>query len=146
MKQLLIILTFLGSIYATNTFAQSKTPAVVLQSFTSSYDNAKEVTWTEVDNLYKANFNLDGQQNIFAFFDAGGNLVASARNISFLQLPIPLQAGLKKNFKIYFSSELFEVNNEEGTTYYATLENSDFKLQVKSTSYGDWTTYQKSRI
>ncbi len=98
-----------------------------------------------MDDLYKAAFTLDGQA-ISAFYNAEGNLVASARDISLLQLPLSLQTELRKKYQDYTVTNPFEVNNEEGTTYYATIETSSAKLELKSTSHGEWNTYKKSRI
>lgn len=145
MKKLLIVFTIFSSIYSTNSFAQDKTPTIVSKSFQTSFSNAKEVNWSEVNDLYKAAFISDGQ-TIFAYFDAEGNLVASARDISLLQLPLSLQTNLRKNYQDYNATNSFEVSNEEGTTYYVTIESNSSKLQLKSTSFGEWDTYKKSRI
>ncbi len=145
MKKLLIIFAIFGSIYSTNSFAQDKTPVIVSKSFQTSFNNAKEVNWSEVNGLYKAAFTSDGQ-TIFAFYDAEGNLVASARNVSFLQLPLSLQTDLRKDYQHFSATNFFEVNNEGGTSYYATIENNSEKLQLKSTSYGEWVEYKKSNI
>jgi len=72
--------------------------------------------------------------------------VAFARNISLLQLPLSLQTELKNNFQNYFVSNSFEADNDAGATYYLTIESNTAKLQLKSTSEGEWNTYKKSRI
>ena len=71
-------------------------------------------------------------------------MIAITRNISSTQLPISLQTNLKNNYEGFWISDLFEVANEEGTTYYVTVENADTKLILKS-SNSDWVTYQKER-
>ncbi|MEJ7680763.1 MAG: hypothetical protein WKG06_23510 [Segetibacter sp.] len=113
--------------------------------FKPLFSNAKEVNWSEVNNLYRAAFTSDGQ-TIFAFFNAEGNLVASARDITLLQVPLSLQTNLRKNYQDYAATNFFEVSNEGGTTYYVTVESNSIKLQLKSTSYGEWDAYKKSRI
>ncbi len=145
MKKLLIVFTIFSSIYSTNSFAQDKTPTIVSKSFQTSFSNAKEVTWSEVNDLYKAAFTSDGQ-TILAFYNAEGNLLASARDVSLLQLPLSLQNNLRKNYQDYTATNFFEVNNEGGTTYYVTVESNSIKLQLKSTSFGEWDAYKKSRI
>ncbi|MGZ4019990.1 MAG: hypothetical protein ACXVJ5_13140, partial [Flavisolibacter sp.] len=66
------------------------------------------------------------------------------RNISSLQLPITLQADLKQRYDCYWISDVLEVANEEGTSYYITLETADEKLTLKSNS-DSWSTFQKQR-
>src|SRR5256885_13412006 len=127
MKKFLIVFTILGSIITTSSFAQDKIPAMVSKSFQDSYKDAKEVKWTEVSNLYKAYFIIDGQA-ISAFFDENGKLVASSRNISVLQLPISLQIVLKNKYSGYQVNDLFEIDNEIGNTYYVTIESNGQKL------------------
>ena len=65
------------------------------------------------------------------------------RNISSLELPISLQANLKNNYSKYWISDLFEVSNQEGTSYYITMENADSKIVLKSSGNGRWNTYKK---
>jgi hypothetical protein len=67
------------------------------------------------------------------------------RNISSTQLPISLQAELKKEYSEFWISDLFEVANDEGTHYYITIENSETKLVLKGSTDGSWSTFQKSR-
>jgi hypothetical protein len=73
-----------------------------------------------------------------------GKMIALTRNISSLQLPLSLQTELKtKNEKLWIS-DLFEVANDQGTSYYATLENADEQIVMKS-SGSTWTIYRKQR-
>ncbi len=65
------------------------------------------------------------------------------RNISSSQLPILLQTTLKKEFTGHWISDLFEIANDEGTSYYVTLENAGIKLVLKSTNNTAWTKFQK---
>jgi len=144
MKRFLITLTVLFSLISMSSFASdSKVDSRVLKSFETSFKNATEVDWTVTNNFYKAKFSLNGQY-VAAYFDASGNMIAITRNISSTQLPISLQTNLKNNYEGFWISDLFEVANEEGTTYYVTVENADTKLILKS-SNSDWVTYQKER-
>ena len=71
-------------------------------------------------------------------------MIALTRNLSSLELPIALQASLKKNYDCYWISDLIEVAREQGTSYYITLENADTKLTLKSSGL-DWSSYKKQR-
>ena len=144
MKRVLIALTVLFSFMSMSSFASDgKVNSKVLESFQNSFKNATEVDWTVNQNFYKADFSYNGQY-ISVYYDEAGNLMALAKNITSTQLPISLQTSLKKQQEGYWISDLFEVANEQGSSYYVTLENGDSKITLKS-SGADWSTYQKQR-
>jgi hypothetical protein len=70
--------------------------------------------------------------------------MATTRNISSLQLPVTLQAGLRKDYSEYWISNLFEMTNAEGINYYVTLQKGDTKITLKSASHTEWTAFQKT--
>jgi hypothetical protein len=71
-------------------------------------------------------------------------MIAMTRFISSLDLPLSLQTNLKKEYGNYWISDLFELSNSEGTSYYITLENADTKVVLKSGGNENWNTYRKS--
>lgn len=144
MKPLLILLTVFSSF-----FASAKAPAnpyseAARQSFNAAFGTASEVVWSYANNLYKASFILNGQ-HATAFYDEAGNFMGVTRNISSLQLPLTLQAALKKDYKAMWISELFEMTTEDGVHYYVTVEDGDTKLILKSANSSVWSAYQKLR-
>ena len=145
MKPLFIVVTVLASFFTTSSFAAKQDVApVVLKAFQNSFSTAKEVNWTATANYYKAQFQWNGQY-VYAFYSATGDLVALTRNISSFQLPISLQTRLKKDYSQYWITDLFEVTNDAGTSYYVTIENADAKVILKSASATAWNVYQKSQ-
>ncbi len=145
MKPLFILLTVLSSMFTTATFAaDGKVSPEVLESFNSTFANAKEVDWTVSDKFYKAHFALDGQY-VTAFYNIDGEMMAITRNISSRQLPLTLQTSLKKDYNNYWITDLFEVANNEGTSYYITLETADAKVVLKSNNNSAWSTFQKTK-
>ena len=74
-----------------------------------------------------------------------GNLLAISRNITSSQLPISLMTELKKNYRGYWISDLFEMVMSNETSYYITLENGDQKLVLKSHSGVSWDVYKKEK-
>jgi hypothetical protein len=145
MKFLFVTLTALFSLFNTKSFADDvKITPVVLESFNSSFENAKEVKWSFSESFYKADFCYDGQY-IAAFFNTEGEMVAVTKNISSSQLPVTLQKNLKKEYQSYWISDLFELSDESSTSYYITLEDADSKVVLKSSGTSGWTTYKKIR-
>jgi hypothetical protein len=116
----------------------------IASSFSKDFGSATNVSWNKQKDFSKATFTLNNQI-MFAYYDEGGSLIASARNILSEQLPINLLNNLKKDYGNYWISELFEMDKDAQTSYYVTLENADETLILKSTSFSDWSTYKRSR-
>jgi hypothetical protein len=145
MKRLIITLTLALSLISFSSFANGDDVApAAIKSFNSAFKTATEVSWSKSQAFYRANFSLNGQF-VSAFYDAEGKMIAVTRNISSLQLPITLQASLKNGYKGFWITDLVEMANEDGTSYYLTLENADVKLVLKSNITGTWSTYKKQR-
>ena len=144
MKPLLIALTFLVTLFTQPTFATERdvTPTV-LKSFHTTFSSAKDVEWSTGDNYFKAQFDLSGQV-VSAYYSTDGNLLAVTRNITTHQLPLSLQTTLKKGHEGAWVTDLFEMSNDEGTSYYVTLETADSKVVLKSNSNG-WNAYSKTK-
>lgn len=142
MKRLLVTLTIALSLISFSSFANGEDVSPkAIKSFSSSFKNATEVNWTVSNDYYEVNFLLNGQY-VTASYDAEGKMITLARNISSLQLPIALQAELKKNYDSYWISDVLETANEKGTSYYITLETADVQLILKSR--GDtWSAFKK---
>ena len=82
-----------------------------------------------------------GDQVMFAFYSGSGDLLAVTRNLLSSQLPIQLLMSLKQNYSNYWITDLFEVNSEDQTHYYVTLQNADGKKTLRAGNTEDWTTF-----
>ncbi len=144
MKSLFIILTLLALNFATPAFATGHDiKPTVLKSFNATFSAAKDVEWTITENLYKARFELNGQV-VCAYYSPSGNMLGLTRNITSHQLPLALQTSLKKEYSAFWISDLFELNNDEGTTYYVTMETADAKIILHS-NQNSWNIYNKAQ-
>ena len=146
MKRLFFTMTLALSLISLSSFAGDDTMVseTVIKSFNSSFKSATDVSWSVSDSYYKASFTLNGQ-HVAAYYNSDGYMIGMTRNISSSQLPIALQASLKKSYDELWISDLFEMANEEGTYYYITLENADSKLVLKSSADAEWSLYKKQR-
>ncbi|HEX2534992.1 MAG TPA: hypothetical protein VHK69_14710 [Chitinophagaceae bacterium] len=146
MKKLFTALTLAATLFVSSAFAgEIKANPEVLKSFEGAFGKqASEVSWSVSENLYKAHFALNGQYAT-AFYTPEGTLLAVSRNITSLQLPLPLQTTLKKDFSEYWISDLFEISNDSGIEYYVTLENADARIVLKASGGLNWSTFQKAR-
>lgn len=146
MKHLFIAL----ALFVAGTFTQTanantgKTNPAVQQSFQNTFSGATDVEWTISENLYKASFTYNGQV-VTAYYGTDGTQLALTKNISSDQLPISLQADLRKHYDGYWVSNLFEMNDANGVSYYITLETGESKLVLKSQSSFSWGVFQKTK-
>ena len=144
MKPLFILLMFATSFFAKKSYASDIISAKALKSFETTFTNAKEASWTATDVYYKVQFILN-DQTLTAFYGVEGNLMRVTRNISSLDLPIMLQAELRKKYPNQWISELIEMSEENGTHYYVIVENADVKTILKSFGNASWSVYKKLR-
>ncbi|MFL5742444.1 MAG: hypothetical protein ACJ75B_19630 [Flavisolibacter sp.] len=143
MKRLFLVLTLSLSLVSIRSFANGiEVSGNVLESFKNSFKNASDVSWSMVDHYYKASFVIN-DQHISAFFDQEGQIIAMTRNITTNQLPISLQLSLKKNYGNYWITDLFEMNDDQGISYYVSIENGDATVVLKSNTVTDWYSFKK---
>lgn len=136
-----IIATLAIAICSLSAFAGETVNQKVLNAFNSEFATATDVQWSVGSDYYKATFNYNGKY-VFAYYDLDGELMGLARNLSPVDLPIALQANLKKSYEGFWVSDLFEAVKSEDTNYYVTLENADTKIVLKSEGNG-WRVYNK---
>jgi len=142
MKQIILTLAIAISSFAA--FAKdTKVNTAVLNSFNSDFADAKEVNWSSGTGFYKASF-IYNEKYVTAYYSFKGEMLGFSRNISSLDLPMNLQASLKKDYSGRWISELFELADQDGTSYYITLEQADTKVILKSINGGSWSVYKKS--
>ena len=146
MKKLIILLAVISSsLVASDTFAQTKAPIAVTETFENSFSYVKEASWSMVADFYKAEFKVE-DQSLFAYFNTDGEIVATGREITVAQLPIALQLELKNNYKDFTVTQSVEMAFNDESTYYLTIETATKKMQINSTDFGGWETYKKGNL
>lgn len=116
----------------------------VLKSFNTEFISAKDVVWTTGANFYKAAFTYN-ERHVFAYYDKEGELLGVTRFLVSNDLPITLQAGLKRNYAGYWITDLFEISKRDGTAYYITVEDAETRLVLKAENGGSWLVYEKQK-
>lgn len=148
MKKKIAGLALLAVIMTTTTFAKNidddNVNKKVLTAFNQKFVQASDIKWHTTENYVEAAFRMN-EQFMVAYFSESGELLGLSRNLLVNQLPMNLQAAVKKNYKSSWVTELFELAKENETTYYATLENADQKVSLKSVDGNSWTTYKKTK-
>jgi hypothetical protein len=145
MKKIMMTLALaltLGTMYAfTGEEAINKQ---ALNAFKTEFASATDADWTVGNDYYKVTFTMNDQK-LFAYYSMKGEFMAVTRFISSFQLPLNLQSSLKRSYTNYWITDLFEMANHDGTSYYVTLETADSKIVLKSTDGSDWSVFQKSK-
>ena len=114
---------------------------VIIASFRKEFKTA-DVMGIEVKKDYtKVTFKMNSLV-LFAYYSENGELLAVVRNILSTQLPIQLLMDLKQNYTNSWITDLFEMSVNGQTTYYATLENGDTRITLRSNSSSNWENYR----
>lgn len=145
MKKKLTLLAMVAVIMATSIFAtpiEVNISSSVLTSFSSKFEGAKEVSWNTTSDYIKASFKMN-EQFLFAYFTKTGELIGVSRNLLSSQIPINLQVDLKKIAAKGWITELFEFSVDSETTYFATVENADQTIMLKSLDHIEWSVIKK---
>jgi hypothetical protein len=102
----------------------------VLKAFNATFRDAKNVVWTDAENIYTVRFSQQGI-NIFVKYDEEGNFISSRRYYSADQLPVDIQCTLKKKFsdKTIFGVTEYTVGDE--VNYFVKLEDAKYWITVK---------------
>jgi hypothetical protein len=129
----------IGSSFAASTETGND---IVIASFHREFRSANVLTVETGKEYTKVTFNLNGVV-MFAYFAENGDLMAVVRNILSTQLPIRLLMDLKQNHADSWITDLFEIESNGQTVYYATVENSDTKVTLRSDNTSSWSTYHK---
>jgi len=114
----------------------------VLDAFKKTFEQAKDVTWQDVDNKYEANFS----QNNITFrimYDQDGNVVKSIRYYYGPTLPIFIQAKLAKKYDGKTVFGVTEISTDSELTYYIILEDKSTWTHVQSDAFGNMYTEKK---
>ncbi len=114
----------------------------VIAVFHKEFRSADVMQVEKKKDYTKVTFQMNGVV-MFAYYSKDGDLVAVVRNILSTQLPIRLLMELKQNNPDCWITDLFEVDHDGQTVYYASLENSALKLTLRSADNSSWETYQK---
>lgn len=147
MKKRILVWALLLVVSAGSAFANNNDEGVsdkVVKSFKKEFTTAQDVQWENSKSFAKATFKLN-EQIICAYYSQDGDLLGMTRNIVSTQLPINLLTDLKKNYNDYWITDLFEMASGDSTSYYITIENSDYSIVLKSSGADSWDVYRKER-
>lgn len=143
----MLVCALMLTVGLTATFAiESKNlTAQVISSFKKDFAGVQEVAWQDSKDYARATFKMNDQV-MYAYYSKDGELQAVTRNITTAQLPISLQAEVRKTYTEYWVTDLFEIAAGGNTTYYITLQDGVQKIVLKSLGSNGWETFRKEKI
>jgi len=145
MKKIIIALVLITFMLANTAFAGEKEISERVQkAFEKEFAGAVDVQWSIYDDYIKVDFSLKDMR-LIACYNNEGETLAVVRNIHSSLLPLLLQFDLKKIYKNYWITDLFELADSGGTHYYLTLENADGTVQLHSNGNNEWEFVRKER-
>jgi hypothetical protein len=139
MKRIFVSLSFMLVVGSTSVFAGDKTDVSgkIKESFKKEFAGADFVKWDAVENYQRATF-LFHDHPVIAFFDEDGELLGSARNVFYDQLPLTVIKSFDKRFAGAEFLEMYEISNIDGTSYGITFETANKRYHVKVNTEGNF--------
>ncbi|MEP6845987.1 MAG: hypothetical protein ABI861_08280 [Panacibacter sp.] len=140
----ILAVAFAATIFTTSAFASGEEDkAKAINNLKKEFSSAKDIQWKLTDNYIKASFTWNGQQ-LEAFYNYDGEMIAKSRHIDPVSLPIDAQQTIAKKYAGYKFDETVEYNAEEGQHYfYTSLIKENTKIILEITPEGYVSVYQK---
>lgn len=143
MKPILFALLMMISFFAqTSRAAEPELTSRVIRAFETYFSDAENVQWSPAGNLMKVTFTVH-DHNRFAFYNAQGELVVTGKYMTVKQLPKLAQKKLAEAAKGYKITEVFEIDDELDSKYYATISN-ETEEKILVSSGAKWGTFKKT--
>jgi hypothetical protein len=145
MKKFIIAFVSILTVVTSSAFAgvhEGTNPA--LQTFQNEFKGAIDVKWTESKDVISASFVL-GNSRAIAYFNYSGELLYTARNVLFNQLPLVVVTEINKRFGSSPVYDITEYTTGSETFYTMRAETSTRKLKLKVSSNGDISVTKKEK-
>lgn len=138
MKKIFVALFAFLTIGATSSFA-NEDPNIdpgILSAFQKEFSFAKDVRWQMKGEFAQVNFSLN-DHGFVAWYNSNAELVSTARNILYMQLPLSVIRSLEKNYSDASFSGIVEVTRDSETYYQVHAEKKNKKVLLKASQDGN---------
>src|SRR5215203_6816194 len=144
MKKTFVTLLALLTIGITRTLAGPATNVdpKILSAFQKEFSFAKNVKWEEEGNLARVFFSLNDQA-ITAWYNPNAELVTTARNILYSQLPISVMRSLDKEYSGADIRVITEISRNDETYYQIQAARQGKKFLLKANPSGNIIVLKK---
>lgn len=114
----------------------------ILSAFQKEFSFAKNVKWEKEGNLARVIFSLN-DQGIIAWYNSDAELITTARNLLYNQLPISVMRSLDKEYEGADIFGIVEISRNNETYYQMRADKKSKKLLLKASSSGNITVLKK---
>jgi hypothetical protein len=144
MKKTFVTLFALLTIGITVSLADPRTNVdpKILSAFEKEFSFAKNVKWEEEGSLARVIFSLN-DQGITAWYNSDAELVTTARNILYNQLPISVMRSLDKEYPGADIFGIVEISRNDETWYQIQADKHGKKFLLKANSSGNIIVLKK---
>lgn len=108
----------------------------ILSAFQKEFSFAKNARWEEEGALTRVNFFMNDQV-ISAWYNSNAELVTTARNILYNQLPISVMRSLDKAYQGADILAITEISRKEETWYQIRADRKGKKYLIKANPSGN---------
>jgi len=120
----------------------TKVDPKVLSAFQKEFSFAKNARWEEEGSLTRVIFSLN-DQGIIAWYNSDAELVTTARNILYNQLPISVMRSLDKEYEGADVFGIVEISRNDETYYQMRVDKKGKKFLLKAGPSGNITVLKK---
>lgn len=114
----------------------------ILSAFEKEFSFAKNVKWEVKGPFTQVNFSLN-EQGIVAWYNEEAELVSTARNLLYNQLPLSVIKSLENDYADASLFGIVEINRDGETFYHIRADKKNKKLLLKATPVGNISVIKK---
>ena len=114
----------------------------ILSAFQKEFSFAKNVKWDVNGDFTRVNF-VFNDQGVIAWYNSDAELVTTARNILYIQLPISVIRSLEKDYADATFCGITEITRNNETYYQIRADKKDKKFLLKASPSGNITVLKK---
>jgi len=148
MKKFFISLLMLISVfsYAGVPGSGEKVSARIQAAFEKEFKGAQYIVWQSLNDyqLFHAKFIYNNEQ-VNAFFEENGNLLAIGRYITISSLPLTVTKSISSQYDKYEMKDAIEYSKSGEPSYVISLENDKSRLVVEAYSNGNIYLFKKEK-
>ena len=138
MKKIFVSLSFMVTLGLTTVRATDNFDVnyKIKESFKKEFAGATLIKWEKDKDFQRATFVLYDHL-VIAYFNTDGELLGSARDVFFYEVPMAVIKSIGENFAGINPIEVLEVSNTEGTFYRITIEKQSKRYHIKASADGN---------
>jgi len=141
MKRLFFTASVVACLLSLSSFGSERNLPDALQSFYKTFRNAQNVTWTQVSDMLRIGFTMNGRQQ-FAYY-SNDDLVVLATEITAEELPQNLKTQLSE-YEGYVVMKTYELSENNMKEYCVVMQGASKHITLKGKKR--WKVYVNEKI